>query len=140
MSRICFVADSKSQLAIPALAENLYTSGLFKRAKQYAIVNAQRWFILSARHGLLTPDTLIAPYSETIDTLSDNERFHIVQQIMTAFTRYRMSKHDQLTILAKATYRELLHPVLKGRGIQASFPLEGKGVVQQMRWLEAAVE
>ncbi len=140
MSLICLIGDSKSQLTMPALAENMFRSGLFKRAKHYAQTHAHQWYILSARYGLLEPNTLISPYSLTIDTLSSAERFQIAQQIMSAFIRHPLTTHDRVIVLAKSTYREVLAPVFQGRNIRAEYPLEGKGVVQQMRWLEAAAQ
>lgn len=140
MSVICLVGDSKSQLNMPALAENMFRSALFGRAKQYAKVHANRWYILSARYGLLEPNTLIEPYDITIDDLEQSERFQIAQHIMTAFIRQPITTHDRVIVLAKATYRDVLAPVFQGRNIQTEYPLERKGIVQQMRWLEAAVK
>lgn len=139
MSNICLVSDTKSQLAMPALAENMFRSALFNRAKAYAKQNAHAWYILSAHYGLVAPDTLIRPYMMMIDDLPSAERFQIATQIMSALIRHPLTKYDNVIVLAKSTYREVLAPVFKGRNITVEYPLEGKSVVQQLRWLEAAV-
>lgn len=139
MTHICLIGDTKSQMTMPALAENLFRSVLFNRAKAYAKQHAHAWYILSAHYGLVAPDTLIRPYTTTIDDLPSAERFQIATQIMSGLIRHPLTKNDSIIVLAKSTYREVLAPVFKGRNITAEYPLEGKGVVEQLRWLEAAV-
>lgn len=49
----------KAAFALPA--EDLYVSPLFKRRRAFA-ERAQRWFILSALHGLVRPEQVLEPY------------------------------------------------------------------------------
>ena len=64
--RIGIVACSKTKLATPAPAKDLYTSPLFKAARAYCERTYDRWFILSALHGLVEPETVIEPYDVTL--------------------------------------------------------------------------
>jgi hypothetical protein len=55
------VGCSKRKLAQPAPAALLYASPLFRLAARYCAASCGRWFVLSARHGLLAPDEAVAP-------------------------------------------------------------------------------
>ena len=46
----------------PALAKNLYVSDLFEKERSYAERSGAPWYILSGEHGLVSPDTWLAPY------------------------------------------------------------------------------
>lgn len=51
--RLAIVACSASKLAHAAPARELYTGALFKLARELAETVADRWVILSAKHGAL---------------------------------------------------------------------------------------
>ena len=67
---IALVSCVKQKAARPAAARDLYTSALFKKMRQYAETTADTWYILSAQYGLVHPDTVIAPYEQTLKDLS----------------------------------------------------------------------
>jgi hypothetical protein len=71
---VALVSCVKTKLDHPAPASDLYTSALFKRQKEWALARCNTWFILSAKHGLLRPTELIAPYDLTLKTQSRAER------------------------------------------------------------------
>ena len=50
------------KLPHPAPARDLYTGSLFRAARAYAEASGIPWAILSARHGLVMPSTVIEPY------------------------------------------------------------------------------
>ena len=54
----------------PMPAEKLYCSDLFQKMSSYAKRNADEWYILSAKYGLLSPGTVIAPYEQTLNNMS----------------------------------------------------------------------
>src|SRR4051812_38638013 len=60
--RIGLVGCVKTKLHRPAQAKDLYISPLFRGRRRYVERNCDRWFILSAKHGLLEPDSTIEPY------------------------------------------------------------------------------
>lgn len=135
MSRICLVSGSKSQMKTRALADRLYTSTLFQRASRYAVEKCDRWFILSARHGLVAPGQVIEPYDIGFNDLSDQERFEWAQNVMQFLLRERITTHDTLILLASKSVREYLVPVLESRRLRFEIPIEGMNAVEQMRWL-----
>lgn len=56
----------KQKRPSPAPAVDLYTSALFRGRRRWVEQTCGRWFILSAKHGLVRPDALLAPYDETL--------------------------------------------------------------------------
>ncbi len=64
--RIGLVACVKSKRATPTRAADLYTSPLFRGGRRAVEQSCDRWFILSAKHGLLDPDEVVEPYEETL--------------------------------------------------------------------------
>ena len=65
-NRIYLVACVKGKLPQPAPAKDLYTSDWFRKARQYVEQSGAPWFILSDEHGLVHPDTELAPYEKDI--------------------------------------------------------------------------
>jgi uncharacterized protein DUF6884 len=56
----------KKKLTHRAPAEDLHVSPLFVGRCRYVEGSCDRWFILSAEHGLVTPATELEPYDETL--------------------------------------------------------------------------
>jgi len=55
-------------------ARQLYRSDWFRKARRYVESWGLPWMILSAEHGLLHPDQVIAPYDRTLSGMSPAER------------------------------------------------------------------
>lgn len=72
--KVALVGCGKEKLRHAAPARELYTGPLFRAARAWAEAFAERWFILSAQHGLISPDTVIAPYDLKLSALSREER------------------------------------------------------------------
>src|SRR4051794_13170880 len=72
--KIGLVACGKTKLPVAALAQDLYQGALFKKASAYCERTYDRWFILSAKYGLLDPDRVIEPYDRTLKTMTREER------------------------------------------------------------------
>jgi hypothetical protein len=72
--RIGLVGCVKSKLPYAAPARDLYTSSLFRGARCAVERSCERWFILSALHGLVDPDQVLEPYEETLTTASIPQR------------------------------------------------------------------
>lgn len=64
--RIGLVGCVKKKAASARRAEELYISALFCGRAAYVKKSCDRWFIFSARHGLLDPGTVLEPYDVTL--------------------------------------------------------------------------
>lgn len=140
MPLIGLVADSKKQLAIRALAQNLFTAPLYKRSRAYAMARCERWYIISARYGLVEPDRLIDPYEMTLDTMTEMERFKWAELVISLLSRQRLSINDTLVLLGGSAYQSILMPVIQARSYKVSTPLKGLNAIQQLDWLDKALQ
>ena len=72
--RIGLVGCVKSKLDTAAPAQDLYTSPLFLRRREWVERTCDRWFILSALHGLVEPDQELKPYDLALSDVGRAER------------------------------------------------------------------
>src|SRR3972149_8299413 len=77
----------------PKPAKDLYNSPLFTRRRGYAEGTDRPWFILSALHGLVAPDTVLEPYARTLKDMPKAERRawckRVVEQLEARFGSLR---------------------------------------------------
>src|SRR3546814_11920244 len=73
-SPVFLVACVAAKLDRPAPARDLYASPWFQKARAYVERQGGAWFILSAKHGLIAPETVITPYYETLGAMKDRKR------------------------------------------------------------------
>lgn len=68
--RIGLVGCVKTKRTHGAPARDLYISTLFAGRRRYVEATGDRWFVLSARHGLIRDDEWVEPYDETLNDQS----------------------------------------------------------------------
>lgn len=67
VTRIGLVGCTKSKLPERSKAEELYSpSAMFRGRRAYVQHSCDRWFILSAEHGVLSPSDELEPYDVTL--------------------------------------------------------------------------
>lgn len=130
--RIGLVACASQKLLRPAPARELYVSQLFKKASAYAELTCDRWYILSAKHGLLRPDEVIEPYDMRLGTNHPtpiNQWAAGVQAQMA--DEFAGLANVRLIALAGEQYRTALH----GAPWPWEAPMKGLGIGRQLGWL-----
>jgi hypothetical protein len=68
------VACGSAKRPVPAPAAQLYTSHLFRASAAFVQTHATEWVILSALHGIVSPNTVIAPYETSLRDMNAAER------------------------------------------------------------------
>jgi len=119
-------------------ARDLYTSDWFVKARRYVEAQHALWFILSAEHGLLHPDQVVAPYERTLNTMGVIERRHWAERVIRQLDDV-LSGVGTAEFLAGERYRENLIPELGRRGISVSIPMQGLRIGEQLGWLGARI-
>lgn len=137
MARIALVACTKLKAVEASDAAHLYTSPLFRAASEYAKATTDEWFILSAKHGLVNPTTVLSPYDESLKGLSSEERAHWADRVGAALRKV-LRTGDTVTILAGMEYREFLVPLIDELQCDVVVPLKGLSIGQQLQWLKAS--
>lgn len=116
-------------------AEDLYKSQLFAKSKAYAKSYSDRWFILSAKHGLLKPGSATNPYNITLNKFTKARRAKWAQRVYSHL-RPLLYPGDRVIILAPRRYREELSPMIEADGFDVNEPLKGRKIGQQLHWLK----
>lgn len=127
--KIALVGCGKSKLTRAAPAAELYTGSLFRASRAYAEAAFDRWFILSAKHGLLTPDEGVEPYDLSITQLNSDERSALAERVLARLGEFGLNEAD-FTILAGQEYVS----AFDGR-LAANDPLKKRGLGERLAWL-----
>jgi hypothetical protein len=133
---IYLVACVGKKLPHPALAKDLYRSEWFLRARGYVEARHGRWFILSARHGLIASNKRIAPYELTLNTMGIEARREWAKRVI-AQMKTQLPPSRQVIVLAGKRYRDFLMNYLESRA-KVSVPLKGLGIGRQLKALGPA--
>lgn len=114
-------------------SQDLYTSQYFKSCRAYAEAYAYKWFILSAKYGIIAPDQQIDPYDLKLSSLSAPEIANWALKIFDNIRRIRHARDCSIIIVGGAIYRKRLVPYLRGYGYDVSVPFEGLGIGEQIQ-------
>ncbi|KRE81358.1 DUF6884 domain-containing protein [Arthrobacter sp. Soil764] len=127
------VACASRKLQRPAPARDLYVSPLFKKASAFAESSCVRWYVLSAKHRLVHPDTVLEPYDQRLS----GSRASAANQEWADMVRKQLEDElngvENITLLALAgeQYRTILRDVPWPYEV----PMQGLGIGQQLGWL-----
>jgi cytoplasmic iron level regulating protein YaaA (DUF328/UPF0246 family) len=140
MKTVYLISCVAEKRAFECPAESLYCSDLFRKARAYVFRNlapGDKWFILSAKHGLLRPQTVVGPYNETLNTMRKSKRLEWAR-LVTSALRSALSPDDLVVFLAGQKYREFLEASVLALGCQVSLPMRGMCIGEQLSWLGRA--
>jgi hypothetical protein len=129
------VACVAGKLDRPAPAAALYTSDWFRKAAAYVEAIGAPWRILSAKHGLLHPAEVVAPYDVTLGGMAhDWERLAWGDRVMQGLWEL-VDDGAPVVLLAGKTYREPIAAQPSARAYCWRAPMEGLGIGEQKAWL-----
>lgn len=131
---IGLVSCVKTKLTSPAKAGDLYISSLFKKSREWAENNCDKWYVLSAKHGLLHPEQLVEPYELTLKLLSAADRklwSGRVYEMMEDAGLLKPASH--FIWLAGRDYSQELGRLLKP--YRQTDPLMGLRMGNRLKWL-----
>jgi len=114
-------------------ASDLYISPLFKKSKEYATERLDKFFILSAKHGLLKPADKIFPYDMSLNKMSKKERIEWTEDVFSRFKEV-VTLDDEIVFLAGENYREFLEKKIVENGNKTTCPLFKMSIGEQLRW------
>lgn len=132
--RIYLVSCVSRKKSHPAPAQNLYVSDWFKKARAYVLKSGSPWFILSAKHGLVHPDEILAPYEQTLNNMRAAERRAWAEKVQHQMETM-LPDADEIVLFAGQRYREYIEHWLRGRFASVQVPMLGLPIGKQLRWL-----
>ena len=133
MSVIGLVGCSRRKLAHAAPACELYASPLFRLASRYCALACDLWFVLSARHGLVEPASVLAPYDESLHALGRAGREAWGRRVAGQLgQRGLLGRGHRFLLHAGAAYADPLASLFG-----AEQPLAGLGIGRRLAWYRA---
>jgi hypothetical protein len=133
---IALVSCVKTKVSEPTPAKDLYVSPLFRGMRRYAEANADAWFILSAEHGVLHPDQIVAPYEKTLSKMAATQRRAWADRVVTELDDALQPVPAQLLVLAGVLYRAPVVAWSARRTVPIALPLDRLPFGAQLRWLQ----
>jgi len=124
----------KSKLPRPAPACDLYTSSWFRKARDIIEVSGARWFILSARYGLVAPDEENEPYELTLNSLGVADRRVWATKVLKQLQE-KLVDAKRIVMLAGRRYYEFLLEPLQKQGLKVELPMQHLRRGEQLSWL-----
>jgi hypothetical protein len=132
---VCLVACTKEKRPGTHPAARLYVSEWFRKASAFAARSASRWFVLSAKYGLLAPDRRVACYDQVLTRMTAAERREWAGRVLERLIP-QVRAGDRVLVLAGLAYREHLLERLRRHACTVEVPMEGLGIGRQLQWLK----
>lgn len=133
--RIALVSCAKKKRATAAPAKDLYVSPLFRGLRSYAETKADRWYILSAKFGVLAPNKIIRPYNVTLNDMTRVERASWARRVIRQLPRV-VPRRATVIVLAGLKYRADIEPFLRQRCVSVRVPFAGLSIGKQLSRLK----
>jgi hypothetical protein len=131
--KIGLVACGARKLSRTTPARELYTGTLFRLASEYAERTCDRWYILSGKHGLVSPETELLPYDSRFLQMSADWRWAWAGGVLAELEALHLNRSDDghvhWLLLAGEKFRQFLADDLVGT---VESPLAGLGIGRQI--------
>ena len=138
MSRVLLIGCGKTKRARACPARELYTGPLFTARRAFADASEAPWWIVSAGHGLVSPDQILEPYDQSLADRSPLDRagwaLEVASALLAELPDGAVLREVCVEIHAGADYVEPLRDVLRALGVSVETPVEGLGIGEARAW------
>ena len=124
------LGHGKAMAAIPRLAADLFTGHGFQAARRWADACTDSWVIVCPRHGVITPEQIVEPYSVQLTALSVRERVEWGKAVIDVIQRRYAGLPIRLVAVTSERHLELLC----NSGVRIENPLRSKNMGQRVAW------
>jgi hypothetical protein len=131
--RVLLIGSSGATTAQPAAAALLFSSPGFAHARDTAVRSGVPWFVLSAKHGLLDPADVVAPYDLLIGDRSAGYRTAWGEWVAAQLAERVRLDGVTVEVHGGVDFAQPLRQPLARRGAALELPLPGA-------WTEPAPE
>ncbi|WP_121258976.1 DUF6884 domain-containing protein [Nocardioides ferulae] len=136
--RLLLIACGKAKASQPSAAKDLYVSPRFRKARSHAERSGVPWFILSAEHGLVSPDEWLAPYERYLPTTPRDYRIAWGEWVAARLDLLAGPLTGRIVeVHACEAYLEPLTAPLTRRGARIERPLQGLTSGRWQTWYDA---
>ena len=137
---VVLIANGRKQGPAQTFAKQLYPSVWFQSARAYAERWGGRWGILSYRHGIIAPDTILEPYDEHPPTRRLDQKAWRNTLLEDPFWDTLAPATTNLIVLAGHPYRWVIRQAVFlrwGHALHAGYPLQHQSFGAQIQWMRA---
>ncbi|MCQ2343644.1 MAG: hypothetical protein MJ002_01830 [Paludibacteraceae bacterium] len=138
--RIVLIACSGKKIETngnPIAAEKLYIGPLFKKSLEYAkLINADKIFILSAKHHLVELDDKLEKYDCYLKTFKDKDKEKWGDEVIKQLKTKVDLENDEFIILAGRDYYRFLKGITNNN---KKLPLEGMKIGLKLQELNRLI-
>ncbi len=140
MNSIVLIGCAKTKLPGIHPACELYRSRLFRLSFAYAVLQnfGPRKFILSAKHGLLSPNKRIKSYDQSLQEMTAQERRQWAKKVARQIKAQFLPPGWEIHFLCGEDYQRDLMTEL-GDGFVYHIPMRGLSLGKQVQWLQQRV-
>lgn len=135
-SVILLVSCGKRKSSVPCQAKEMYNSFRFQQIKTIAESLKVRWYIMSAKYGLLSPESIIEPYDMCLINCSDEYQQQWAQCIVREFAG--VSKNTTFAVIANDDYSRNIVPLLVAEGFSVIAPFMHKNEEEVANYMQRA--
>jgi len=133
---------SPEQRRVMRAIERCRTAALGGHVEQCDTCGHQRhgyeWFVISALHGLVTPNQTIAPYNYSLkQRRGARERESWAYLAISAHLTNHVAKGSHAFLIMPELYRRYIQHELDRQSIRYTNPLQHLAIGEQMRWLDS---
>jgi hypothetical protein len=131
--RIVLVGSSGATAGAAQPAARMFESDLFARARAYAESSGHRWFVLSAKHGLLDPVDVIGPFDLLLGDQTFGYRAAWAEWVVAQLSERVRLLGVTVEVHGGVDFAQSLRAPLGRRGAALEIPLPGT-------WTDGALE
>ncbi len=123
--RVVLISCGKKKLPTPGAAREVYCAAYFQECLRYAESVGDEVRIVSAKYGLLSPETPIEPYELRIEQLSPTQRCAWARDVMGKLGDELLGIRFVAVLLCGESYAAPIRLRCQQQGIGYSQPLAG---------------
>jgi len=126
---VILISCSKAKASRRCQAKDMYLGTLFKKSVIYSRLKKTSFFILSAKYGLLHPNTSIDPYDLSLNHMNRIDRSKWADKVKIQMEDFGITQSKKI-LLAGEKYVEF---------IEGDRPLKGLSQGYQLQWLNKQI-
>ncbi len=132
--KIYLISCVKQKKTGQHIANELYISPLFKKMLIHARNNGDKYYILSAKYGLLDAHMKISEYEESLNSKKEIEKKEWADNVFEDI-KQNISTNDDIFILGGKNYYYYLEQHLLNNNYNVSIPMKGLSIGRMLQWL-----
>lgn len=128
---VAVVSCASEKRNYPSPARLLYKGTLFRLQSEWAERNCNQWVIISALHGIVWPDTVVAPYDLQIKDLTEEDRLQWGAKVRKSLSR--IAKGSEFLFMSSRLYFD----TAAVPGSHMLFEMPDARFGHRMKWLKS---